>query len=112
MLNVMSTAHVPDSYLSEGTPAMPVMRRDWAFCRWMAIEHGLVAIPTSAFFSAESRDSGIGENLVRFCFCKKDETLDAAAQALASMARAQEQHQEPHLVNALGGQWEASGSPR
>lgn len=69
---------------------MPVMTRDWAFCRWMALEHNLVAIPTSPFFSAASRAKGIGGGLVRFCFCKTDETLDAAAEALVKMATEQQ----------------------
>lgn len=68
---------------------MPVMTQDWAFCRWMAIEHGLVAIPTSAFYTAESREKGLGRGLVRFCFCKTEGTLDAAADALLRMARDQ-----------------------
>lgn len=68
---------------------MPVMTHDWAFCRWLALEYGLVAIPTSPFFSAASRAKGLGNGLVRFCFCKTDETLEAAADILAKMASEQ-----------------------
>lgn len=82
-------AQVPEKYTTESRPAMPIMTHDWAFCRWMALEHGLVAIPTSPFFSAASRAEGLGSGLVRFCFCKKDETIEAAARALANMARQQ-----------------------
>lgn len=68
---------------------MPVMTHDWAFCRWLALEHGLVAIPTSPFFSAASRAKGLGNGLVRFCFCKTDDTLGAAAKVLLKMASEQ-----------------------
>ncbi|CAN0033003.1 unnamed protein product, partial [Phaeothamnion confervicola] len=74
---------VPKKYLEGGTAAMPEMTPDWAFCRWMAKEHGLIAIPTSAFFSPENRHRG--GRYVRFCFCKTDETLAAAAEALAGL---------------------------
>lgn len=101
-------AQVPDEYLKGSTPAMPVMTHDWAFCRWLAIEHGLVAIPTSPFFSEESRAKGLGNGLVRFCFCKTDETIEAADQVLAKMAR--EQHDldgraavEPAVAAATAG---------
>lgn len=86
---------VPEEYLKASTPAMPVMTHDWAFCRWLAIEHGLVAIPTSPFFSAASRAKGLGSGLVRFCFCKTDETIEAAAEVLLKMAS--EQPNEPAL---------------
>ena len=55
---------------------MPEMTRDWALCRWLAIEHGVCAIPCSPFYSPENR--GLAENFVRFAFCKTDETLDEA----------------------------------
>jgi aminotransferase len=43
------------------------------------IEHiGIASVPGSSFFSK----SGDGSNLVRFCFAKKPETLEAAAQKL------------------------------
>lgn len=50
-----------------------------AFCRWLATEIGVAAIPLSAFYSA-----GFEQRIVRFCFAKKDETL---ALALARLAR-------------------------
>lgn len=80
---------MPEKYLKASTPAMPVMTHDWAFCRWLAIEHGLVAIPTSPFFSEASRAKGLGNGLVRFCFCKTDDTIEAADEVLAKMAREQ-----------------------
>lgn len=46
---------------------------DHAFCRHLIAEVGVAAIPASAFFAG-----GRGRNLVRFAFCKGDETIDAA----------------------------------
>jgi N-succinyldiaminopimelate aminotransferase len=51
---------------------------DTAFCRHLTAEIGVAAIPSSAFY--EGRRGG--RNLVRFCFCKRDETLDAAIERL------------------------------
>ncbi|MCP4198485.1 MAG: aminotransferase [Proteobacteria bacterium] len=51
---------------------------DMEFCRYLTTEVGVAAIPESSFF-AERRG---GRNLVRFCFCKKEETLEAAAKRL------------------------------
>ncbi|CAM9251166.1 unnamed protein product [Scytosiphon promiscuus] len=89
LIGDVSKIKVPQKYLEASTPAMPVMTHDWAFCRWLAIEHGLVAIPTSPFFSEASRKKGLGNGLVRFCFCKTDETIEAAAEVLSRMARQQ-----------------------
>jgi len=51
---------------------------DAAFCRHLTTEVGVAAIPSSAFY--EGRRGG--RNLVRFCFCKRDETLDEAIRRL------------------------------
>ena len=50
---------------------------DTDFCRWLTTEHGVAAIPVSAF-SADRRD----DRVVRFCFAKKDATLRAALERL------------------------------
>jgi methionine aminotransferase len=50
------------------------------FCRWMATEHGVAAIPLSPFYG-DGREQG----LVRFCFAKKDDTLDTALAKLAAL---------------------------
>ena len=49
-----------------------------AFCRWLTEEVGVAAIPLSAFYQG-----GYEQRLVRFCFAKKEETLDAAIERLA-----------------------------
>ncbi|MCC7008609.1 MAG: aminotransferase class I/II-fold pyridoxal phosphate-dependent enzyme [Acidobacteria bacterium] len=55
---------------------------DVAFVRHLVTEIGVAAVPGSSFF----RDSAAARQLVRFCFCKKDETLAEAGRRLARMA--------------------------
>ena len=49
-----------------------------AFCRWLTAEAGVAAIPVSAFYQG-----GFEQRLARFCFAKKDETLQLALERLA-----------------------------
>jgi len=51
-----------------------------AFCRWLTTEIGVAAIPLSAFYSG-----GFEQKLARFCFAKKDETLNLALERLAKL---------------------------
>jgi methionine aminotransferase len=51
-----------------------------AFCRWLTSEIGVAAIPLSAFYG-----DGRNQGLVRLCFAKRDETLNAALQRLAKL---------------------------
>jgi aminotransferase len=51
---------------------------DVAFCRHLVEDIGVAAVPGSSFFS----DHAQGAHLVRFCFAKKRETLEAAAERL------------------------------
>ncbi|UXH76414.1 pyridoxal phosphate-dependent aminotransferase [Roseateles amylovorans] len=46
---------------------------DMALCQWLTREIGVAAIPMSAFYSR-----GSDAKIIRFCFAKKDETLDLA----------------------------------
>ncbi len=57
---------------------------DEAFCRRLVAEHGVAAIPVSAFYA-----TGAVRTLVRFCFAKRDATLDAALDRLSALARSQ-----------------------
>ena len=50
------------------------------FCKWLTTEIGVAAIPLSAFYG-----NGFDQRVVRFCFAKKDETLNAALQRLARL---------------------------
>ena len=54
---------------------------DYEMVRHMIQDAGVAAVPGSSFF-ADPRD---GAHLVRFCFCKKDETLEAAGERLAKL---------------------------
>jgi len=55
---------------------------DVAFCRRLVMEHGVAAIPVSAFYA-----QGAVKNVVRFCFAKKDSTLDAGLERLADVVK-------------------------
>ncbi|MET0541457.1 MAG: pyridoxal phosphate-dependent aminotransferase [Variovorax sp.] len=50
------------------------------FCLWLTAEIGVAAIPLSAFYG-----NGFDQRVVRFCFAKKDETLDTALARLAKL---------------------------
>ena len=50
------------------------------FCKWLTTEIGVAAIPLSAFYG-----NGFDQRVVRFCFAKKDETLNAALARLAKV---------------------------
>ncbi|WP_026075830.1 pyridoxal phosphate-dependent aminotransferase [Noviherbaspirillum massiliense] len=50
------------------------------FAKWLTSEIGVAAIPVSAFYH-QPKESGI----VRFCFAKKDETLNTALDRLAKL---------------------------
>lgn len=56
---------------------------DVAFCQRLVAEHGVAAIPVSAFYA-----EGAVRNVVRFCFAKHDATLDAALERLAALRQA------------------------
>ena len=51
-----------------------------AFCRWLTAEIGVAAIPLAAFY-----ESGFDQRIARFCFAKKDETLQLALARLATL---------------------------
>lgn len=55
-------------------------RDDLSFCEWLTKEHGVAAIPVSAFYETPPE-----MKLIRFCFAKRDETLVAAAERLAKV---------------------------
>lgn len=53
---------------------------DQSFARRLTAEHGVAAIPVSAFY-----ESPPAQHLVRFCFAKTTATLDAAAERLCAI---------------------------
>jgi len=56
---------------------------DVAFARHLVTEIGVGAVPGSSFY----REPASGRTKLRFCFCKKDETLSAAEARLARLRR-------------------------
>jgi methionine aminotransferase len=50
------------------------------FCKWLTTDIGVAAIPLSAFYG-----DGFDQRVVRFCFAKKDETLQAALDRLKKL---------------------------
>jgi len=50
------------------------------FCKWLTTEIGVAAIPLSAFYG-----NGFDQRVVRFCFAKKDETLNTALERLVKL---------------------------
>ena len=50
------------------------------FCKWLTTDIGVAAIPMSAFYG-----NGFDQRVVRFCFAKKDETLNVALERLAKL---------------------------
>jgi aminotransferase len=53
---------------------------DRTFAEWLIEDIGVAAVPGSSFYSA-----GQGNSQLRFCFCKKHETLEEAGRKLAAV---------------------------
>jgi len=56
---------------------------DVEFTKHLIREIGVAVVPGSSFY----HDKSLGSLMVRFCFCKKDETLEAAAENLKKLER-------------------------
>ncbi|MDQ3652821.1 MAG: aminotransferase class I/II-fold pyridoxal phosphate-dependent enzyme [Acidobacteriota bacterium] len=56
-------------------------RDDVEFTRFLVREIGVACVPGSSFYAMP----GGGAQIVRFCFCKKDETINAAAERLIKL---------------------------
>jgi methionine aminotransferase len=50
------------------------------FCKWLTTDIGVAAIPLSAFYG-----NGFDQRVVRFCFAKKEATLNSALERLAKL---------------------------
>ncbi|MFO0873751.1 MAG: aminotransferase class I/II-fold pyridoxal phosphate-dependent enzyme [Phycisphaerales bacterium] len=66
---------------------------DTAFCRHLIERVGVAAIPVSAFLAGSTAGDGAGpadddRTLVRFAFCKREQTLREAVRRLGAMGRA------------------------
>ena len=55
---------------------------DVEFARYLVKEVGVAAVPGSSFY----RNAALGRTKLRFCFCKRDETLIEADRRLAKLA--------------------------
>ena len=55
---------------------------DIEFTKHLIREIGVAVVPGSSFY----HDKSLGNQKVRFCFCKKDETLEAAAERLKKLS--------------------------
>ncbi|PJF34480.1 MAG: aminotransferase [Candidatus Thermofonsia Clade 1 bacterium] len=59
------------------------VQNDVQFAEWLIREVGVACIPPSAFYRAE--DKHCAAHLARFAICKRDETLQAAAERLTAL---------------------------
>ncbi len=55
---------------------------DVEFARYLVKDVGVAAVPGSSFY----RNAELGRTKLRFCFCKKDETLAEADRRLERLA--------------------------
>jgi methionine aminotransferase len=58
-------------------------RSEEGFAKWLTEAHGVASIPVSALY-----DRPVESRRIRFCFAKKDETLDVAIERLRGVRRA------------------------
>ncbi|MCW2664044.1 MAG: dapC [Mycobacterium sp.] len=56
-----------------------------AFCAALPVKVGVAAIPMSAFCDPAAPHADVWNHLVRFTFCKRDDTLDEAIRRLAAL---------------------------
>jgi aspartate/methionine/tyrosine aminotransferase len=68
-------------FLAAGFRRFDANADDAAFARRLTIEAGVAVVPVSAFY-----DRDPPTDLVRFCFCKRDEVIDEALSRLARWA--------------------------
>jgi aminotransferase len=67
-------------YIMAGISAFGALD-DIEFSRYLVRDVGVATVPGSSFFQEKS----LGRPYVRFCFCKRDSTLDAAADRLRKL---------------------------
>jgi aspartate/methionine/tyrosine aminotransferase len=69
-------------FMNVDLAALGINERDDAFCQRLVTENKVAAIPVSAFYAEDPVTS-----VVRFCFAKRDSTLDGALERLSALAR-------------------------
>ena len=86
LMNILTEADIPfftpkGAYYILADIAKFGFESDVAFMRFLIETVGVAAVPGSSFFNRPE----LGHNFVRFCFCKKPETLKAAGERLADL---------------------------
>lgn len=87
---MLSARHKPDLLaretaavnLGQGFPDDPGAENMRRKAAETVLDHGVAAIPVSAFYA-----SGAVRNVVRYCFAKRDATLNAVLERLAGLVR-------------------------
>jgi aspartate/methionine/tyrosine aminotransferase len=88
LMHVLTDAELPPldcqgAYFLESDITGLGFSNDVDFCRYLVTEVGVAAIPPSAFYL----DPSSAPPLARFCFAKRNETIDAAAGRFERMRR-------------------------
>ncbi|PQJ10631.1 methionine aminotransferase [Flavipsychrobacter stenotrophus] len=80
--NTPFTIHKPaqGSYFQLATYESISDKGDLEFAQWLTKEHGVATIPVSAFYHNRHDDK-----IIRFCFAKKEETLEKAIEQLSRL---------------------------
>jgi methionine aminotransferase len=83
MTHTPFTIHAPTqgSYFQVASYERISTLPDHQFAEWLTREHGVATIPVSAFYK-----NGHDDKLIRFCFAKKESTLEAAVERLRVLA--------------------------
>ena len=98
---------IPEDRLMAYNAAAPgtVARQDWALCQWMAEEKGVLCIPASPFFSenCQQDENGdpISDQFVRIAFCKTNDTIQDAAEALMKISESRPQKEEESMSASI-----------
>jgi N-succinyldiaminopimelate aminotransferase len=69
-------------FMNVDLAALGINEADQDFCQRLVTQNKVAAIPVSAFYAEDPVTS-----VVRFCFAKRDETLDGALKRLSALAR-------------------------
>lgn len=73
----ISDVVIPEKYFIDELDGSK-LTRDFAFTHYLINEFGVVCIPCSPYYEKHE----LGENIVRWAFCKNDETIDEAIRRL------------------------------
>jgi len=63
----VSAVEVPRKYLEEKSAALSPMTKDWAFCRYLALEWGVLSIPIAPFFFSRAARKRRGGGVRALC---------------------------------------------